>query len=126
MALATREQLLASFEQSSLTAQTRDNVQFSMSQELAQDEDDADAEDYEIDSLEHGRISHQPLSHDDEEDDHEEGKKMFQGSNGASRGEPRGEVRDESVVFAMGDDSDDDERRSEDSAGGGRGKVRDE
>ncbi|WWC60033.1 uncharacterized protein I303_102596 [Kwoniella dejecticola CBS 10117] len=77
---------------------TRDNIQFSMSQELAQDEADADAEDYEIDSLEAGRGlgGHRPLAQDDRDDDDE----------------PRGLVeggRDGNVVFAMGEDSDEEE-----------------
>ncbi|WWD08697.1 hypothetical protein V865_006810 [Kwoniella europaea PYCC6329] len=71
---------------------TRDNIQFSMSQELAQDEADADAEDYEIDSLEAGRgIGHRSLAQHDEDDDEHRG--LVEG-------------RDGNVVFAMGEDSD--------------------
>ncbi|WRT65287.1 uncharacterized protein IL334_002230 [Kwoniella shivajii] len=86
---------------------TRDNVQFSMSQELAQDEAEADAEDYEIDSLEAGR--HQPLAQHDLETD----------------GEYRNLVdeRDGQVVFAMGEDSD--EEGSENSRHQKKGGYRD-
>ncbi|OCF40543.1 major facilitator protein [Kwoniella heveanensis CBS 569] len=85
---------------------TRDNLRFSMSQELAQDEADADAEDYEIDSLEAGRglgeSGHRPLGqHDDEEE----------GLVGRSDG---------NVVFAMGEDSDDEDGPSHRNKGGYR------
>ncbi|WWC69036.1 uncharacterized protein I206_102972 [Kwoniella pini CBS 10737] len=77
---------------------TRDNIQFSMSQELAQDEADADAEDYEIDSLEAGRGlgGHRPLNQDDRDDD-DEHRGLVEGG------------RDGNVVFAMGEDSDEEE-----------------
>ncbi|WWC87461.1 uncharacterized protein L201_002350 [Kwoniella dendrophila CBS 6074] len=79
---------------------TRDNVQFSMSQELAQDEGDADAEDYEIDSLEAGRGlgvgGHRPLNQNDDEDEH----------SGLVHG-----GRDGNVVFAMGEDSDEEDEQ---------------
>jgi len=71
-----------------------------MSQELAQDE--ADAEDYEIDNLENG--PHRPLDQEDGEnidDDDEDARKPF----GRQRG-PRGEIGEENTVFAL-DDSDD-------------------
>ncbi|UOH80485.1 hypothetical protein LQV05_003139 [Cryptococcus neoformans] len=84
-------------------AQTRDNVRFSMSQELAQDEAEADAEDYEIDALENGRGrglgGHQQLSQHDDEDYGEDERK----------GLVRNGVGEENVVFAMGDDSDEEE-----------------
>lgn len=84
-------------------AQTRDNVRFSMSQELAQDEAEADAEDYEIEALEngHGRGlgGHQQLSQHDDEDYNEDERK----------GLVRNGVGEENVVFAMGDDSDEEE-----------------
>nr|XP_019050058.1 major facilitator protein [Kwoniella bestiolae CBS 10118]OCF28988.1 major facilitator protein [Kwoniella bestiolae CBS 10118] len=84
---------------------TRDNIQFSMSQELAQDEADADAEDYEIDSLEAGRSigmdGHRLLRQNDDEDDEHRGL---------------AEGRDGNVVFAMGEDSDE-----EDGAGDSHG-----
>ncbi|WVF66945.1 hypothetical protein IAT40_001688 [Kwoniella sp. CBS 6097] len=88
---------------------TRDNLRFSMSQELAQDEADADAEDYEIDSLEAGRglgeSGQRPLGqHDDDEDEH-------QGLVGRSDG---------NVVFAMGEDSDDEDGPSHRNKGGYR------
>lgn len=82
---------------------TRDNVRFSMSQELAQDEAEADAEDYEIEALEngHGRGlgGHQQLSQHDDEDYNEDERK----------GLVRNGVGEENVVFAMGDDSDEEE-----------------
>ncbi|WVR04155.1 hypothetical protein IAU60_001154 [Kwoniella sp. DSM 27419] len=83
----------------------RDNVQFSMSQELAQDEAEADAEDYEIDSLEAGRAhGMRPLNGEDD-DEHV-----------GLVGE-----RDNNVVFAMGDDSDE-----EDGEPGKKGGYRDD
>lgn len=81
-----------------------------MSQELAQDEAEADAEDYEIDTLENG---HRRLAtHDDDDefvnggDEGDEGHKMVKGGRG---GGMRGEIGEENVVFAMGEDSDDDD-----------------
>lgn len=85
-----------------------------MSQELAQDEAEADAEDYEIDALENG---HQRLATHDDED--EEGHELVK------RGGPRGDVREENVVFAMGEDSDDEgsgEGSGEESDRGKRAK----
>lgn len=74
-----------------------------MSQELAQDEAEADAEDYEIDALENGRGrglgGHQQLSQHDDEDYGEDERK----------GLVRNGVGEENVVFAMGDDSDEEE-----------------
>nr|ODN74282.1 hypothetical protein L203_06630 [Cryptococcus depauperatus CBS 7841] len=91
---------------------TRDNVRFSMSQELAQDEHEADAEDYDLESLENGRglgyssFTHQPLSqHEDEDKDHERSHKRRNLVN-ASKGHD--EESEHDVVFAMGEDSDDD------------------
>lgn len=74
-----------------------------MSQELAQDEAEADAEDYEIDALENGRGrgfgGHQQLlSRHDEDYDEDERKGLV-----------RNGVGEENVVFAMGDDSDEEE-----------------
>jgi hypothetical protein len=76
-----------------------------MSQELAQDETEADAEDYEIDNLEQGRRRH---SDDDAAadgysniDSDARSLKTIGSLHGG-----RGEVRDENVVFAMGEDSD--------------------
>jgi hypothetical protein len=92
--------------------QTRDNVRFAMSQELAQDEGEADAEDYEIDNLE-GRSRR--LS--DEEEGGGDGYSTIESDARSlktlgsvkGRGGGGGEVREENVVFAMGDDSDSDE-----------------
>ena len=70
-----------------------------MSQELAQDEAEADAEDYEIGNLENG---HQRLATHDDDDGFEDGNHH---SNGHAKG-VRGRVGEENVVFAMGDDSD--------------------
>jgi hypothetical protein len=89
-----------------------------MSQELAQDEHDADAEDYEIDDLENG--GHRPLRQnddgddfgDDADDDDQDDRKRFNRGQGG----PGGQVRDENVVFAMGEDSDE-ESESNDGAG---------
>jgi hypothetical protein len=92
--------------------QTRDNVRFAMSQELAQDEGEADAEDYEIDNLE-GRSRR--LS-DEEEGGGGDGYSTIESDArslktlGSMKGRGGGgEVREENVVFAMGDDSDSDE-----------------
>ncbi|ODN76627.1 hypothetical protein L202_05274 [Cryptococcus amylolentus CBS 6039] len=96
---------------------TRDNLQFSMSQELAQDEADADAEDYEFDSLdlESGRgrgMGHQPLGQDDDDGEEEDVRKgLVRGTHG---------VGEENVVFAMGDDSDEEEEEGRRSKGGYR------
>ncbi len=111
------------------TAQTRDNVRFAMSQELAQDEAEADAEDYEIDAFENG---HRRLATHDDEDDFEDGEGEDNGSAKGGRGGPRGEVGDESVVFAMGEDSDDEGSEAggkrangfRDEDGDGDGEVR--
>jgi hypothetical protein len=89
---------------------TRDNVRFSMSQELAQDEADADAEDYEIDALENGM--HRRLPTEEDEDGDGEGKGLVNG---------RHKVGEENVVFAMGEDSDEE---SEDGHGHASGVRR--
>ncbi|WVQ74635.1 hypothetical protein IAR50_004236 [Cryptococcus sp. DSM 104548] len=95
---------------------TRDNLQFSMSQELAQDEADADAEDYEFDALDlesgrgRGMGGHQALGQDDE-DDEDVRKGLVRGGHG---------VGEENVVFAMGDDSDEEEEEGRRSGGGYR------
>lgn len=106
-----------------------------MSQELAQDEGEADAEDYEIDSLERG--THQRLGNGDDEDDD------FDGEGGRMKASGVGNVREENVVFQMGEDSDDEDDEGgkggkswrgagrynddveidEEAEGGGRGKV---
>ncbi|ORY26066.1 lung seven transmembrane receptor-domain-containing protein [Naematelia encephala] len=80
---------------------TRDNVRFSTSQELAQDE--ADAEDYEFGTLEGG--GHQPLSmQDPDEDDvdynHHENGDVRKGLMGGAEGE---------TVFDVGGDSDEED-----------------
>lgn len=81
-----------------------------MSQELAQDETEADAEDYEIDTLESGR--HRRLS-DEEIDGYstiESDARSLKTLGSVAKGRGGGgEVREENVVFAMGDDSDSDE-----------------
>jgi hypothetical protein len=79
-----------------------------MSQQLAGDEDEADAEDYE---LEHGGNTHQRLATGEEEDEDDDGE-------GRQGGRKMGE---ENVVFAMGDDSDEEgEREGEGKKGGYR------
>ena len=92
-----------------------------MSQELAQDEGEADAEDYEIDNLE-GRSRR--LS--DEEEEGGDGYSTIEsdarslktlGSMKGRGGGRGGEVREENVVFAMGDDSDSDEDGDHDGKG---------
>jgi hypothetical protein len=85
---------------------TRDNVRFSMSQELAQDEADADAEDYEIDALESGRL-HQRLPTGEDDGDERDGDE--EESKGLVNG--RHKVGEENVVFAMGEDSDEEDER---------------
>jgi hypothetical protein len=79
-----------------------------MSQELAQDEAEADADDYEIANLETRR----PVQHGNEEDGYgDESAEFIKGSNG------HGTVGDQTVVFALDDDDSDDE--------GGSGKKKD-
>ena len=98
---------------------TRDNVQFSMSQELAQDEAEADAEDFEIDALERGEegdesigMGHMPLrDHDEDDDDEEEADEEER--VGVVKQNGRREVGEENVVFQMGEDSDDEEEASD-------------
>ena len=86
-----------------------------MSQELAQDEAEADAEDYEIDNLAHRANGHQPLG---QEEDYDESKPFGRKSG------PRGDVGEENTVFAL-DDSD--EEGSEDGKKArGKGGYRDE
>jgi hypothetical protein len=89
-----------------------------MSQELAQDETEADAEDYEIDTLESGR--HRRLS-DEEADGYstiESDARSLKTLGSVAKGRGGGgEVREENVVFAMGDDSDSDEDGDHDGKG---------
>ena len=89
-----------------------------MSQELAQDEIEADAEDYEIDTLESGR--HRRLS-DEEADGYstiESDARSLKTLGSVAKGRGGGgEVREENVVFAMGDDSDSDEDGDHDGKG---------
>lgn len=82
-----------------------------MSQELAQDENEADAEDYEIDSLERGTHQRLGTGDDADGDGEEEGGRKAQSGVGS--------VREENVVFQMGEDSDD-----ESEAGGEGGRKR--
>lgn len=107
--------------------QSRDNVRFAMSQELAQDEAEADAEDYEIDSLERGTGAgagggrpgsmHSRLATDDDDYD-TDAREGGDAPPGYSRGPSGvGRVGEENVVFQMGDDSD-----SDDDGGVGEGK----
>jgi len=86
-----------------------------MSQELAQDEDEA--EDYEIGDLENGR--HRALAQGEEgefEMDDDTSKPY-----GRSRG-PRGDVGEENTVFALNDSDDDDDEESNDGRAKGKGK----
>ena len=126
MALATGELLLIYMPYGLFrmtVGQTRDNVRFAMSQELAQDEAEADAEDYEIDSLENG---HRRLpTHDDDEDGEADGHASEERGLTKDRGGLRGEVGDESVVFAMGEDSDEEGSEGEGGTRKGNG-YRDE
>ncbi|EIW66224.1 hypothetical protein TREMEDRAFT_45866 [Tremella mesenterica DSM 1558] len=87
----------------SLSFSDFNNIRFSMSQELAQDEADADAEDYEIGSLEHGH-SHMPLATEPQDD--EEGVPLRHGEHGET-------------VFAMGEDSDEEGYKDDDGKGRG-------
>lgn len=80
-----------------------------MSQELAQDE--GEAEDYEIGALERGgEFGHQPLGQHDEDDDldEEERKGLVSGGGGPSGGLPEGQT-----VFDVGGDSDEEGSGSE-------------
>lgn len=93
-----------------------------MSQELAQDEGEADdAEDYEFSNLENGREGHQPLNQGDDDDDDD--RKRYGRTRGA-----KGDVEDENTVFAL-DDSDEDLSDSEGGhgkKGKGKGEYRDD
>lgn len=88
---------------------TRTNRQLLMSSELAQDEGEADAEDYEIEALERG-VSHQPLPqdegryHGDADGDEREG---LNGGGYKMGGDEEGEGGKGETVFAMGSDSED-------------------
>jgi len=91
-----------------------------MSQELAQDETEADAEDYEIDTLESGR--HRRLSDEEMDGDGystiESDARSLKTLGSVAKGRGGGgEVREENVVFAMGDDSDSDEDGDHDGKG---------
>lgn len=79
--------------------QSRDNIRFAMSQELAQDENDAD--DYEFGSLEN-----RPVQHDDDYDMDDEQRGFI--SNGRSHAEDG--FKSENVVFALEDEDSDDDR----------------
>jgi hypothetical protein len=103
-----------------------------MSQELAQDEAEADAEDYEIGALERGgdeRVSHQPLPQDEDEGlyysngehanhEEEERKGMLGGKIKKDEDEEEpGLPGDRDVVFSMGDDSDEEDNTGADGGG---------
>jgi hypothetical protein len=104
-----------------------------MSQELAQDEDEADAEDYEIDNLERGQHTRLPTGEEDAEDlqhihgDAPPGYSRTPGTNGNVGRRGVGD-NDENVVFAMGDDSDDEDDkkgyRDEEEGGAKKGEER--
>lgn len=107
---------------------TENNVRFAMSQELAQDEDDA--EDYELDPHEHEREhtgsitleqpdgreyvhGERPVEHQDDERERlfpsGDGRAVRKGSSGSdNNGYHAPHTNDDNVVFAMGDDSDTD------------------
>ena len=74
-----------------------------MSQELAQDEAEADADDYEFSNLDESRMNHQPLNQEDDYD-HVNGENEYQ-KYGRTPGQKRG-VGEENTVFAL-DDSED-------------------
>jgi hypothetical protein len=79
-----------------------------MSQELAQDEADADAEDYEL-------VGGRPVQHgdDDFDEDDEHGELMNKGYDEPGTGirlgddDRRSDLKDENVVFALEDDDSD-------------------
>lgn len=80
-----------------------------MSQELAQDETEADAEDYEIDTLERGsrRLSDDEADADGYSNIDSDARSLKTiGSAPPGKGRRGVEEADENVVFAMGDDSD--------------------
>lgn len=79
-----------------------------MSQELAQDETEADAEDYEIDNLERGsrRLSDDEADGDGYSNIDSDARSLKTIGSRIGGGGGRGEVQEENVVFAMGDDSD--------------------
>lgn len=104
--MATGKSIVSEEEPSNLSLKSRDNVRFAMSQELAQDEHDAD--DYEFGSLEN-----QPVQHDNDYDDMDEERRGF-----IPNGEQDGYNKGENVVFALEDEDSDEER--------GRGGFRDE
>lgn len=97
---------------------TGNNQRLAMSEELAQDEDEADADDYELaarDGDEEGGLGG-PLRPDHPDDDDDEPKKARQAS-------AVGGVEDSRVVFALDDDDEEDEddelRRKRGEDGGG-------
>lgn len=92
---------------------TENNVRFAMSTELAQDE--ADAEDYEIDALAQHRPEGLALEPDSdyqhihgEPGTEDERKRLYDGPSASGGGGARREIHDDNVVFAMGDDSEED------------------
>ncbi len=98
-----------------------------MSQELAQDEADADAEDYEIDNLEAAR-GHR--GNFDDDGDESAGFISKEGGNGHSNGGihlAREDERDANVVFAIDDEEDADTGgiHSAEGYGNGNGYKRD-
>ena len=94
-----------------------------MSQELARDELEADAEDYEFTELENGNgrgHNHQPLptEEDDFDGDLDEDARSLKSAKLRGLGQKKNGVGEENVVFQMGEDSDDEGERS---GSGGRG-----
>ncbi|KAJ9115409.1 hypothetical protein QFC22_005166 [Naganishia vaughanmartiniae] len=77
---------------------SRDNIRFAMSQELAQDEHDAD--DYEF-----GNLENRPVHHDQDYDDMDDEERGFiSNENGQQDG-----YKSENVVFALEDEDSDEE-----------------
>lgn len=104
--LATSERILTT---GVYCYQSRDNVRFAMSQELAQDEDEVDGEGYEL-------AGGRPVQHGDDDFDEDEEQEGFLGKDdpynkanggGIRLGGERDDLKDENVVFALEDDDSD-------------------
>lgn len=95
-----------------------------MSQELAQDEDEADAEDYEFNALDSNRATHNDYEY--AEHDNLVGSKGY--ANG-DHGHADEEYKEDQVVFALDDEEDPEEGGIHNHKGGygelgnGRGKY---
>ena len=90
-----------------------------MSQELAQDEAEADAQDYDIDNIEMGGHRRLATDDDDEFGDGHRGGDGDEDGDGVrdglmrNKGGPKGDIGEENVMFQMGEDSDEEDEGEE-------------